>query len=86
MRFYLYPQTFKNSSLHPTEPLFAPAVVVSFGTILINISQYGLYHAGHWLNSTVMVLFWIDAALTIIASSGIYLLMYTFDFLEVFKY
>ena len=83
-RFYLYPETFKNSFLHPTESLFAPAVVVSFGTILLNISQYGLHNVGHWLNTTVMVLFWIDVALAVVASSGIYLLMYTSESMWTF--
>ena len=75
MRFYYYPETFKASFMHPTESLFVPAAVVSFGTILLNISQYGLYRTGPWLNNVVEVLFWIDAALAIVASSGIYLLM-----------
>ena len=75
LRFYLFPETFKASFLHPTESLFAPAAVVSFGTILINISQYGLYKVGPWLNTTVLALFWIDAALAILSSSIIYLIM-----------
>ena len=75
MRFHYHPETFKASFLHPTERLFVPAAVVSFGTILINISQYGISKTGPWLSSTVLVTFWIDAALAIIASNGIYLLM-----------
>ena len=77
LRFYFHPETFKASFLHPTESLFFPAAVVSFGTILINISQYGLHNVGSWLNDAVCILFWIDAALAVIASGGIYLLMYT---------
>jgi tellurite resistance protein TehA-like permease len=80
LRFYTYPETFKNSFLHPTESLFAPAAVVSFGTILINVSQYGLPNTGPWLDNAVLVLFWIDVALAIIASSGIYLVMYISQF------
>ena len=75
LRFHLYPETFKASFLHPTESLFVPASVVSFGTILINISQYGLHKTGPWLNTTVCVFFWIDVALAFVASFGIYLLM-----------
>lgn len=75
LRFRLYPETFKASFLHPTESLFVPASVVSFGTILINISQYGLYETGPWLNTTVCVLFWVDVVLAFVASFGIYLLM-----------
>lgn len=76
LRFWFFPETFRASLLHPTESLFMPAAVVSFGTILINISQYGLYNVGPWLNTTVMALFWFDVALAMIASTGTYLLMY----------
>jgi hypothetical protein len=56
--------------------LFVPASIVSFGTILINISQYGPEATGPWLRYAVGVLFWIDAALAVIFSAGIYLLLY----------
>ena len=49
--------------------------MVSFGTILINISQYGPGHTGPWLEQAVGILFWIDAALAVIFSGGIYLLL-----------
>lgn len=73
VRFYYYPYTFKASFLHPTESLFVPAALVSFGTILINVSQYGPQNAGPWLGEAVGILFWIDAALAVIFSAGIYL-------------
>ncbi|RAK98018.1 putative C4-dicarboxylate transporter/malic acid transport protein [Aspergillus ibericus CBS 121593] len=76
-RFYFYPYTFKASFLHPTESLFVPASLVSFGTILINISQYGPDHAGPWLTYAVGILFWIDAALAVISSAGIYLILWS---------
>ncbi|PLN81201.1 C4-dicarboxylate/malic acid transporter [Aspergillus taichungensis] len=76
-RFYYFPYTFKASFLHPTESLFVPASVVSFGTILINISQYGPGHTGPWLEQAVGILFWIDAALAVIFSGGIYLLLWS---------
>ena len=75
LRFYCHPETFKASFLHPTERLFIPAAVVSFGTVLLNISQYGPGHAGDWLNNAVVVLFWVDVGLALIASTGIYLIM-----------
>ena len=75
MRFVLFPETFKASFLHPTESLFVPSSVVSFATVLLNISQYGLYNVGSWLNETVLVLFWIFVAMALITSSGTYLLM-----------
>lgn len=76
LRFYTYPETFKASFMHPSERLFMPAAVVSFGTILMNISQYGLSNSGLWLSRAVLVMFWLDAALALISSAGIYLLMY----------
>ncbi|KAF6221925.1 hypothetical protein HO133_001893 [Letharia lupina] len=77
LRFYFHPETFKASFLHPTERLFIPAAVVSFGTILLNISQYGPSHAGDWLNDVVVVLFWVDAGLALTASMGVYLIMWS---------
>jgi tellurite resistance protein TehA-like permease len=76
-RFYLYPETFIASLTHPTESLFVPAAVVSFGTILLNITQYGLYNVGDWLNEAALVMFWINSALAIIASAGTYLMLWT---------
>ncbi|KAL4976536.1 voltage-dependent anion channel-domain-containing protein [Aspergillus desertorum] len=76
-RFYLFPYTFRASLLHPTESLFVPASVVSFGTILINISQYGTDNTGPWLTDAVHILFWIDATLAVISSAGIYLLLWS---------
>lgn len=76
LRFYCHPETFVASIMHPTERLYFPASVVSFGTILINISQYGPSHSGHWLNSAVTVLFWFDCALAILSSMVVYVLMW----------
>ena len=79
-RFYFYPRTFKASFLHPTESLFIPAAVVSFGIILINVSQYGVHHSGlgNWLEKIMIVLFWMDCGLAVCFSVGIYLLMWVF--------
>lgn len=74
-RFTLYPYTFKASFTHPTESLFVPAFSVSFGTILITIVEYGFGEVGTWLNRAVLVLFWVDAALAVILSIGIYLIL-----------
>lgn len=76
-RFYYYPRTFKASFLHPTESLFIPAAIVSFGIILINISQYGVGVAGvgGWLEHCMIVLFWLDCGLACSFSIGIYLIM-----------
>lgn len=79
LRFYFYPATFEQSFLHPTESLFVPASIISIGTILLNVSQYGLSQAAvsqEWLLSTMEVLFWVYCGLAVCFSSGIYLIMY----------
>ncbi len=73
LRFFFFPATFKNSFTHPTESLFAPATAVSFGTILINIVQYGMGEVGSWLGKVTHVLFWVNAALAVTLSIAIYL-------------
>ncbi|KAI9828943.1 MAG: hypothetical protein M1819_006442 [Sarea resinae] len=77
MRFIFFPRTLRASFIHPTESLFIPASVVSLGTILLNISQYGLPRVGHWLHTTMMVMFWIYAGLAMIFSVVIYLMMWS---------
>jgi tellurite resistance protein TehA-like permease len=76
-RFWYYPATFKASFLHPTESLFIPAFVISIGTIIINISEYGLtgHKTGEWLHGTMTVFYWIFCALAIAFSAGIYLIL-----------
>jgi hypothetical protein len=79
MRFYFFPSTFKASFLHPTESLFIPAAVVSFGVIMINIVQYGVgEQTGEWLEHGMIVIYWIYCGLAVLLSSGIYLIMYVF--------
>ena len=75
LRFYYWPKTFKASFVHPTESLFIPASIISFGTILINISQYGVTPSRHWLEQVMMVLYWVDCGLAVCFSIGIYLIM-----------
>ena len=77
LRFYWFPKTFKASFLHPTESLFIPAAIISFGTILINISQYGVDRTGYWLEITMSILYWTDCGLAICFSIGIYLIMWS---------
>lgn len=77
MRFTMYPWTFRASFTHPTESLFAPAFAVSFGTILINIVQYGFGRVGEWLNRAVLVLFWFDCGLAVVLSIIIYLVLWS---------
>jgi tellurite resistance protein TehA-like permease len=76
LRFHLYPNTFKESFLHPTESLFIPAAVISVGTVMINITQYGVGpQTGTWLEEVMVVIYWIYCGFAILLSSGIYLVM-----------
>lgn len=76
LRFYFFPRTFKASFLHPTESLFIPSSLVSFGIILINITQYGVGSGvGDWLERCMIVLFWLDCGLAAVSSLLIYLIM-----------
>jgi len=80
-RFYWYPRTFRASFLHPTESLFIPGVMVSFGIICLNVSQYGVGREaagggdGGWLERAMVLLFWVDCGLAFCFSVGIYLIM-----------
>lgn len=75
IRFRLYAATFQSSLRHPTESLFVPASVISLGTILITITQYGLQEqkSGFWLVDVMVVFFWIYCAVAMTFSCGIYL-------------
>jgi len=77
-RFRYYPSTFRDSILHPTESLFIPACIISFGTILHNITEYGTSNdrTGNWLLETMRILFWCYCGLAVLFSCGIYLVMY----------
>ncbi|CAK1360111.1 unnamed protein product [Cercospora beticola] len=80
LRFYYHRDTFKHSILHPTESLFIPASIISIGTILMNVSQYGLTQekvSGLWLLSTMYVFFWIYCGLAVCGSCGIYLILWS---------
>ncbi|KAH8800199.1 voltage-dependent anion channel [Xylogone sp. PMI_703] len=77
LRFRWSPGSFRESFLSQQEALFIPACVVSVGTILINTTQYGIPQAGEWLLQTMQVLFWVYAALSIMASSGMYFLLWS---------
>ena len=77
LRFFLYPQTFIGSFLHPTESLFIPALAISLGTVLITITEYGLTpgKAGYWLVETMVALYWVYTVLAVVFSAGVFLTM-----------
>merc|ERR1711977_34040 len=73
IRFYLYPESFR----HPTESLFVPASIISLGTIVLNITQYGVDYTGDWLTHTIVPLFWLYCALAVLFSWGIFLTIWS---------
>lgn len=78
-RFKYHPETFLASILHPTESLFVPAWLISVGTILITITEYGTSDGktGPWLFQTMRILFWVYCGLAVFFSCGIYLVMWS---------
>lgn len=78
LRFHFYPNLFIASITHPTEVLFVPACIISLGTILLNITQYGTTpgKTGTWLVDTMFVVFWVYCGIAVILSASIYLTMY----------
>ncbi|CZT12616.1 hypothetical protein WAI453_005611 [Rhynchosporium graminicola] len=77
LRFKFRPGSFKGSFTSPSESLFVPASVVSLGTILINLCQYGIPHTGVWFQTVMQVCFWAYVSLSVIASAGIYLIIWS---------
>ena len=56
---------------------------MSLGTILINIVEYGFDKVGDWLAEAVVVLFWINVALAVVLSVGIYLILWSTQYFSV---
>ncbi|KAI0484117.1 voltage-dependent anion channel-domain-containing protein [Xylariaceae sp. FL0804] len=77
MRFAMVPGSFMHSFLDQMESLFIPAVVVSIATIFINICEYGVEHTGPWLRHTMEWLFWIYIIVSVSASAGMYLILWS---------
>ncbi|KAH7408042.1 voltage-dependent anion channel-domain-containing protein [Cadophora sp. MPI-SDFR-AT-0126] len=77
MKFRFRPGSFKGSFVSPAESLFVPVSVVAFGTILINFAQYGIPYTGPWFHTVMQVLFWAYVSLSVIASAGIYLIIWS---------
>ncbi|KAK7948665.1 uncharacterized protein PG986_009551 [Apiospora aurea] len=51
--------------------------VVSAGIILINVCEYGMPHTGPWLQHVVEVLFWVYITVSVTASCGMYLILWS---------
>ncbi|KAI5925461.1 voltage-dependent anion channel [Camillea tinctor] len=81
MRFSMVPGSFMHSFLDQVESLFIPSVVrfnpLPVGTILINICQYGIPRSGPWLQHVMEWLFWIWIIVSVSASAGMYLILWS---------
>ncbi|KAH6722727.1 voltage-dependent anion channel-domain-containing protein [Leptodontidium sp. MPI-SDFR-AT-0119] len=77
IKFKIRPGSFTASFTSSSESLFIPASVVSLGTILINMCQYGIPYTGPWFQTVMQVCFWAYVSLSVIASSGIYLIIWS---------
>jgi hypothetical protein len=47
------------------------------GTILINFCQYGIPETGEWFQTVMQVFFWVYASIAVLASSGMYLILWS---------
>ncbi|KAI1368895.1 voltage-dependent anion channel-domain-containing protein [Xylaria arbuscula] len=77
MRFIMVPGSFMHSFLDDIESLFIPSIVVSIAIIMVNITQFGCPHTGPWLQEVMEVLFWVYLALSVAASTGMYLVLWS---------
>ncbi|KAI1281695.1 voltage-dependent anion channel-domain-containing protein [Xylaria sp. FL0933] len=77
MRFIMVPGSFMHSFLDEIESLFIPALVVSIAIILVNITQYGCPRTGPWLQNVMEALFWVYLAISVAASTGMYLVLWS---------
>jgi tellurite resistance protein TehA-like permease len=75
LRFILFKDTFRASFHHPTEGLFLPSAILSAGTILIGMSEYGFPKTGYWFNTAIYITYWIYCIVAILGSCGIYLIL-----------
>ena len=75
-RFATRSGSFQSSFLDPAESLFVPASIVSVGTILLNIAEYGPTSSSYWLQRALLVLFWGYAILAILTCCGFYLILW----------
>ncbi|KAI0202420.1 voltage-dependent anion channel [Astrocystis sublimbata] len=74
-RFILHPHQLKRSLTNPPEPFYFSSFWVSLETIIICTQRFGVPHCGPWLIVAVRVLFWIYAAVTLIFSTAMWIVL-----------
>ncbi|EGS23960.1 uncharacterized protein CTHT_0006700 [Thermochaetoides thermophila DSM 1495] len=77
LRFWFRPGAFLNSLTDQVESLFISAIIVSAGTILITICQYGVPHVGPWLLRVMEILFWVYVGVSFVVSAALYLTLWS---------
>ena len=76
-RFCLFPDTFKQSFLHPSESLFFPAFWLCWPTIIAGMQHYGVPSTGPWLPIAVRIIYWIYVASTFLVAVFQYFYLFT---------
>ncbi|KAF7882799.1 uncharacterized protein EAF02_006162 [Botrytis sinoallii] len=74
LRFKWNPGSFSKSFLSPSESLYIPACS---GNNSRTMCQYGIPKTGLWFQTTMQVCFWAYCTLSVVASSGMYLLLWS---------
>ncbi|KAL1878561.1 hypothetical protein VTK73DRAFT_7826 [Phialemonium thermophilum] len=77
LRFHWRPGSFITSFTDQFESLFIPAFFVSIATILLTTCEYGIPHTGPWLLRTMRALFWSYVGVSMLASAGMYLILWS---------
>ena len=62
---------------HGEDAQFSLTQVVSTGTILLNICEYGIPFIGPWLIPVMECLYWIYIGISMVASAGMYLILWS---------
>ncbi|KAG9250114.1 voltage-dependent anion channel [Emericellopsis atlantica] len=72
----LHPQTARASFTHLPELFFVGSFWLSIATVIMCIQKYGVPHAGPWLVVVVRVLFWMYAAVSLLFSSALFVVVF----------
>ncbi|KAK1776731.1 voltage-dependent anion channel-domain-containing protein [Copromyces sp. CBS 386.78] len=77
LRFLWSAGSFLHSLNDQTESLFVSSIIVSAGTILITICQYGIPNTGPWLLKAMEIIYWIYLTFSFTISACLYLLLWS---------
>jgi len=75
-RFILHPAAFKRSFVNPPELYFFGSFWLTLATDILCIQKFGVPSAGEWLLVVVRVLFWMYAAVTLVYTSTIFVVLF----------